>query len=190
MCAWCVLSKTHEFLHRVNGRGSTVKFIFLCMYWAPNECNESFIFLLSSLGIYNIESIFYMYRWISCQVSIFSRIACVFPLVDVLSLRYGSNNYQFYYADDNDALHVCDFLDAILAKDRSCKIMCRGRDLRPPWLLFVSERGHGKRVPLSSFRESSFNRVGLRGYKVNLYLSYHLFHLFLWIGVMHLFVEN
>ncbi|KAL5994935.1 hypothetical protein ACLOJK_024992 [Asimina triloba] len=35
-----------------------------------------------------------------------------------------------------------------------------------PWLLFVSESGHGKRVPLSSFRESSLNRVGLIGYKL------------------------
>ncbi|XP_061357312.1 DNA gyrase subunit A, chloroplastic/mitochondrial [Gastrolobium bilobum] len=34
-----------------------------------------------------------------------------------------------------------------------------------PWLLFVSESGFGKRVPLSSFRISSLNRVGLIGYK-------------------------
>ncbi|XP_058079755.1 DNA gyrase subunit A, chloroplastic/mitochondrial [Magnolia sinica] len=36
----------------------------------------------------------------------------------------------------------------------------------PPWLLFVSESGHGKRVPLSSFRRSPLNRVGLKGYKL------------------------
>lgn len=34
-----------------------------------------------------------------------------------------------------------------------------------PWLLFVSESGHGKRVPLSSFKQSRLNRVGLIGYK-------------------------
>ncbi|XP_071735487.1 DNA gyrase subunit A, chloroplastic/mitochondrial-like [Rutidosis leptorrhynchoides] len=34
-----------------------------------------------------------------------------------------------------------------------------------PWLLFVSENGYGKRVPLSRFRQSRLNRVGLRGYK-------------------------
>ncbi|XP_048231515.1 DNA gyrase subunit A, chloroplastic/mitochondrial isoform X1 [Ricinus communis] len=34
-----------------------------------------------------------------------------------------------------------------------------------PWLLFVSENGYGKRVPLSSFRLSPLNRVGLIGYK-------------------------
>jgi len=35
-----------------------------------------------------------------------------------------------------------------------------------PWLLFVSEGGYGKRVPLGSFRTSRLNRVGLVGYKV------------------------
>jgi DNA gyrase subunit A len=34
-----------------------------------------------------------------------------------------------------------------------------------PWLLFVSESGFGKRVPVSSFRLSPLNRVGLKGYK-------------------------
>ncbi|XP_050209643.1 DNA gyrase subunit A, chloroplastic/mitochondrial [Mercurialis annua] len=34
-----------------------------------------------------------------------------------------------------------------------------------PWLLFVSENGYGKRVPLSRFRLSVLNRVGLIGYK-------------------------
>ncbi|XP_024927780.2 DNA gyrase subunit A, chloroplastic/mitochondrial isoform X2 [Ziziphus jujuba] len=34
-----------------------------------------------------------------------------------------------------------------------------------PWLLFISESGYGKRVPVSSFRSSPLNRVGLIGYK-------------------------
>ncbi|KAI9156091.1 hypothetical protein LWI28_000357 [Acer negundo] len=34
-----------------------------------------------------------------------------------------------------------------------------------PWLLFVSESGYGKRVPLSSFRQLPLKRVGLIGYK-------------------------
>ncbi|KAL6493801.1 hypothetical protein OROGR_031710 [Orobanche gracilis] len=34
-----------------------------------------------------------------------------------------------------------------------------------PWLLFISESGLGKRVPLASFRMSPLNRVGLKGYK-------------------------
>lgn len=35
-----------------------------------------------------------------------------------------------------------------------------------PWLLFVCENGYGKRVPLSSFKPSRLNRVGLIGSKV------------------------
>ncbi|CAI0442290.1 unnamed protein product [Linum tenue] len=34
-----------------------------------------------------------------------------------------------------------------------------------PWLLFISESGHGKRVPLSSFNILPLNRVGLIGSK-------------------------
>ncbi|XP_066365402.1 probable DNA gyrase subunit A, chloroplastic/mitochondrial isoform X1 [Miscanthus floridulus] len=42
----------------------------------------------------------------------------------------------------------------------------RVRDLSPPWLLFIAESGIGKRVPLNAFRQSNFNAVGLRGYKL------------------------
>ncbi|CAL0318477.1 unnamed protein product [Lupinus luteus] len=41
----------------------------------------------------------------------------------------------------------------------------RGKRQSGPWLLFVSESGYGKRVPLSSFRMSPLNRIGLIGYK-------------------------
>lgn len=46
-----------------------------------------------------------------------------------------------------------------------------------PWLLFVSESGYGKRVPLSSFRQLPLNRVGLIGYKV--WWILHLLNLYL-----------
>ncbi|KAG0467410.1 hypothetical protein HPP92_018990 [Vanilla planifolia] len=39
------------------------------------------------------------------------------------------------------------------------------KDSSPPWLLFVSENCHGKRVLLSEFRLSKFRTVGLIGYK-------------------------
>ncbi|RWR90322.1 DNA gyrase subunit A, chloroplastic/mitochondrial isoform X1 [Cinnamomum micranthum f. kanehirae] len=42
----------------------------------------------------------------------------------------------------------------------------RIKDTGAPWLLFVSESGHGKRVPLSSFRLLPLRRVGLIGYKL------------------------
>lgn len=41
------------------------------------------------------------------------------------------------------------------------------RSMNGPWLLFVSESGYGKRVPVSRFRTSPLNRVGLIGYKVH-----------------------
>ncbi|KAL3814719.1 hypothetical protein ACJIZ3_015987 [Penstemon smallii] len=41
----------------------------------------------------------------------------------------------------------------------------RGRGYSGPWLLFISESGFGKRVPLGNFRRSPLNRVGLKGYK-------------------------
>ncbi|KAL2478180.1 putative DNA gyrase subunit A [Forsythia ovata] len=40
-----------------------------------------------------------------------------------------------------------------------------GRGLSGPWLLFISENGFGKRVPLANFRMSPLNRVGLKGYR-------------------------
>lgn len=39
------------------------------------------------------------------------------------------------------------------------------KGMRGPWLLFISESGHGKRVPLSRFRSLPLNRVGVIGYK-------------------------
>ncbi|GAB2287516.1 hypothetical protein Dimus_021891 [Dionaea muscipula] len=39
------------------------------------------------------------------------------------------------------------------------------KGLSGPWLLFITESGYGKRVPVSSFRLSPLNRVGLIGYK-------------------------
>ncbi|KAL5209965.1 hypothetical protein ABZP36_005588 [Zizania latifolia] len=40
------------------------------------------------------------------------------------------------------------------------------RDLSPPWLLFISENGFGKRVSLNAFRRGNFNRVGLQSFKL------------------------
>lgn len=51
--------------------------------------------------------------------------------------------------------------------------LCSGKEVSGPWLLFISESGHGKRVPLASFRTSPLNRVGLIGYKVLPSFSHH-----------------
>ncbi|KAJ0978070.1 hypothetical protein J5N97_013544 [Dioscorea zingiberensis] len=70
---------------------------------------------------------------------------------------------------EGDKMASMDIVPAAMHKDlqnSSDNSEIQGRDLRPPWLLFISESGHGKRVPLSNFRQSKFNRVGLIGYKL------------------------
>ncbi|WOL16199.1 DNA gyrase subunit A, chloroplastic/mitochondrial isoform X1 [Canna indica] len=70
---------------------------------------------------------------------------------------------------EGDKMASMDVIPAATQNDLqklSESISSRGKNLGPPWLLFVSESGHGKRVPLSAFRLSNFNRVGLLGYKL------------------------
>ncbi|XP_075474121.1 DNA gyrase subunit A, chloroplastic/mitochondrial-like isoform X3 [Primulina tabacum] len=66
-----------------------------------------------------------------------------------------------------DKMASMDLITASLSKKLENWEMQRthGRSLSGPWLLFISESGFGKRVPLSSFRMSPLNRVGLKGYK-------------------------
>ncbi|XP_065040290.1 DNA gyrase subunit A, chloroplastic/mitochondrial-like isoform X2 [Musa acuminata AAA Group] len=68
-----------------------------------------------------------------------------------------------------DKMASMDIIPAPMQKDLqklSESFSGRGKNIGPPWLLFVSESGHGKRVPLSAFRLSSFRRVGLIGCKL------------------------
>ncbi|CAL9094296.1 unnamed protein product [Musa textilis] len=70
---------------------------------------------------------------------------------------------------ERDKMASMDIIPAPMQKDLqklSESLSGRGKDIGPPWLLFVSESGHGKRVPLSAFRLSSFRRVGLLGCKL------------------------
>lgn len=65
-----------------------------------------------------------------------------------------------------DKMASMDIIPAITSNDRALEADSgRGRSNSGPWLLFVSESGYGKRVPLSSFRRCPLNRVGLIGYK-------------------------
>ncbi|KAF5202603.1 Dna gyrase subunit a [Thalictrum thalictroides] len=63
---------------------------------------------------------------------------------------------------DGDMVACMDVIPAAMRKD----LEKEGRDLTAPWLLFVSEGGFGKRVPLTNFHLSPLNRVGLIGYKL------------------------
>eukprot|EP00268_Persea_americana_P058688 TRINITY_DN7127_c1_g1_i4.p1 TRINITY_DN7127_c1_g1~~TRINITY_DN7127_c1_g1_i4.p1 ORF type:complete len:930 (-),score=160.26 TRINITY_DN7127_c1_g1_i4:372-3161(-) len=68
-----------------------------------------------------------------------------------------------------DKMASMDIIPATMQKDLQRvweKPDTRVKDTGAPWLLFVSESGHGKRVPLSSFRLSPLRRVGLIGYKL------------------------
>lgn len=67
-----------------------------------------------------------------------------------------------------DKMASMDIIPAAIRKDLEKALedrQSRARNLNGPWLLFVSESGLGKRVPLSRFRLSPLNRVGLIGYK-------------------------
>ncbi|KAH9610804.1 hypothetical protein KSS87_023695 [Heliosperma pusillum] len=67
-----------------------------------------------------------------------------------------------------DNMASMDIIPASLRRDLDNDVDDHGiwkKGTRGPWLLFISESGHGKRVPLSRFRLSPLNRVGLIGYK-------------------------
>ncbi|XP_047315244.1 DNA gyrase subunit A, chloroplastic/mitochondrial [Impatiens glandulifera] len=66
---------------------------------------------------------------------------------------------------EGDKMASMDMIPAAMRKDVERVSEGRGKVSGGPWLLFISENGFGKRVPLSTFRLSSLNRVGLIGYK-------------------------
>lgn len=69
---------------------------------------------------------------------------------------------------EGDKMASMDIIPASMRKDLERvpeETQNNERSFNGQWLLFVSESGYGKRVPLSSFRISPLNRVGLIGYK-------------------------
>ncbi|XP_042064036.1 DNA gyrase subunit A, chloroplastic/mitochondrial-like [Salvia splendens] len=66
-----------------------------------------------------------------------------------------------------DKMASIDIIPASLGKkiEKGSETLAHGKRLSGPWLLFISESGFGKRVPVASFKTSSLNRVGLIGYK-------------------------
>ncbi|XP_065869571.1 DNA gyrase subunit A, chloroplastic/mitochondrial isoform X2 [Euphorbia lathyris] len=66
---------------------------------------------------------------------------------------------------EGDKMASMDIIPATLRKDLERMSEDPRSKNKGPWLLFLSENGYGKRVPLSSFRLSPLNRVGLKGYK-------------------------
>ncbi|GKU91458.1 hypothetical protein SLEP1_g5330 [Rubroshorea leprosula] len=69
---------------------------------------------------------------------------------------------------EGDKMASMDIIPAAMRKDLDRMAespISNNKGLSGPWLLFLSENGYGKRVPLSSFRQSPLNRIGLKGYK-------------------------
>ncbi|KAL0716976.1 hypothetical protein Bca4012_066298 [Brassica carinata] len=66
-----------------------------------------------------------------------------------------------------DKMASMDIIPSSLRKDMEVKSEETSAEKQStgPWLLFVCENGYGKRVPLSSFKPSRLNRVGLIGSK-------------------------
>lgn len=66
-----------------------------------------------------------------------------------------------------DKMASMDIIPATMRKDLESKTeaLSNGKRASGPMLLFISESGIGKRVPLSSFRLSHLNRIGLIGFK-------------------------
>ncbi|KAK1374151.1 DNA topoisomerase (ATP-hydrolyzing) [Heracleum sosnowskyi] len=67
-----------------------------------------------------------------------------------------------------DKMASMDIIPAAMRKDLESKteaLSDSGKRASGPMLLFISESGIGKRVPLSSFRLSPLNRIGLIGFK-------------------------
>lgn len=65
-----------------------------------------------------------------------------------------------------DKMASMDVIPASMLKDpKEAELDIGNKGMSGPWLLFISENGYGKRVPLSRFRLSVLNRVGLIGYK-------------------------
>ncbi|KAL5703523.1 DNA topoisomerase (ATP-hydrolyzing) [Ranunculus cassubicifolius] len=63
---------------------------------------------------------------------------------------------------NGDKMACIDIIPSAMRKD----FEDQKKDGTAPWLLFVSEGGFGKRVPLANFNLSSLNRTGLIGYKL------------------------
>ncbi|KNA10112.1 hypothetical protein SOVF_147430 isoform A [Spinacia oleracea] len=86
----------------------------------------------------------------------------------IRSLQRNSRGQTAMRLKNGDKMACVDIIPASLRKDLDQEVDEHGiwkKGTRGPWLLFVSESGYGKRVPLSSFRLSPLNRVGLIGYK-------------------------
>nr|XP_009788234.1 PREDICTED: DNA gyrase subunit A, chloroplastic/mitochondrial isoform X2 [Nicotiana sylvestris] len=90
------------------------------------------------------------------------------PCANIRALGRNTRGSVAMRLKEGDKVASMDIIPDALQKelDKTLEVNQRQRrSMKGPWLLFVSESGCGKRVPVSRFRTSPLNRVGLIGYK-------------------------
>nr|Q5YLB5.1 RecName: Full=DNA gyrase subunit A, chloroplastic/mitochondrial; Flags: Precursor [Nicotiana benthamiana]AAR07942.1 DNA gyrase A subunit [Nicotiana benthamiana] len=90
------------------------------------------------------------------------------PCANIRALGRNTRGSVAMRLKEGDKVASMDIIPDALQKelDKTLEVQQRQyRSMKGPWLLFVSESGYGKRVPVSRFRTSPLNRVGLFGYK-------------------------
>ncbi|OIT07747.1 PREDICTED: DNA gyrase subunit A, chloroplastic/mitochondrial [Nicotiana attenuata] len=90
------------------------------------------------------------------------------PCANIRALGRNTRGSVAMRLKEGDKVASMDIIPDALQKelDKTLEVHQRqSRSMNGPWLLFVSESGYGKRVPVSRFRTSPLNRVGLIGYK-------------------------
>ncbi|PHT74858.1 putative DNA gyrase subunit A, chloroplastic/mitochondrial [Capsicum annuum] len=114
-------------------------------------------------------------KWVKCcsnndVVAMASQNGMVIltPCSDVRAVGRNTRGSAAMRLKEGDKLASMDIIPEALQKELDFTLEVHQRKIRSmngPWLLFVSESGYGKRVPVSRFRTSPLNRVGLIGYK-------------------------
>lgn len=88
------------------------------------------------------------------------------PCANIRALGRNTRGSVAMRLKDGDKVASMDIIPDALQKELNVTLdVHQKKSMNGPWLLFVSESGYGKRVPVSRFRSSPLNRVGLIGYK-------------------------
>lgn len=114
-------------------------------------------------------------KWVKCcsnndfvAMASLNGMVILTPCANIRALGRNTRGSVAMRLKDGDKVASMDIIPDALQKELDTTLAVHQRNRRSmngPWLLFVSESGYGKRVPVSRFRTSPLNRVGLIGYK-------------------------
>ncbi|XP_069144559.1 DNA gyrase subunit A, chloroplastic/mitochondrial isoform X2 [Solanum lycopersicum] len=114
-------------------------------------------------------------KWVKCcsnndfvAMASLNGMVILTPCANIRALGRNTRGSVAMRLKDGDKVASMDIIPDALQKELDVTLAVHQRNKRSmngPWLLFVSESGYGKRVPVSRFRTSPLNRVGLIGYK-------------------------